>query len=578
MEKLDYQPLEPGSNLADKLKKSIRPSTVFYTAILIIVGFFVLYPLALVIIQSIRVGNFGQEYYLGLSNWIEALHDKNIKDAIWNTITLSVMRQLIAIVIGVFLAWLIARTDLPGGHWLEVGFWIALFMPTLTVTLSWIMIFDWHNGLLNTLIEKIPFIDKGPFNIYSYWGIIWVHLLTGTIPVKIMMLAPAMRNMNASLEEASLTSGASTIGTIFRITVPIMVPVILVAVVLGLIRSMEGFEVELILGAPDRIHVYSTLIYNFIKQEPPLYGHGSVLSIAALLMIVPMVIAQQMIIARKNYTTVSGKFSTRTFKLGKWKWPAFSFVFLFVFIMTIVPLLMVVVGSFKRIFGMWGTDWTTYNWHAVLSNSGFIHGLNNTLILSIGTMLISIPILFLITYISVKSSYRLRGSLDFLSWMPTAIPGIVVSLGFLWMVLSTPVFQPLYGTMIILVIAVLFGNMTFGIQLMKGGMLQIGNELEEASYVSGASLFYSMRRIILPLIAPTVAVVAVTIFASAARSVAHVALLSTPSNKPLAMLQLDMMYDGRLEAATVIGVIIMFMTVGIAIAAKMIGLNLGPKR
>ena len=452
-------------------------------------------------------------------------------------------------------------------------------MPALTVTLAWILIFDGYNGFANQWLEKLPFIKEGPFEIYSFWGINWIHVLTGTLPVKIMLLGPAFRNMDASLEEASRTSGASTFGTVMRITIPIMMPIILVSLVLGMIKSMESFEIELILGAPRQIDVYSTMIYELVFQAPPQYGSATALSMAALMIMVPMIIFQQWMTGRRSYTTISGKYSNREHKLGRWKWPAFTLVAFIVFMITIMPFAMVLISSFTKIFGYFNSEiWTTNNWSNVLSSTGFTRSFMNTIILAVGSVAFSLPLLFLISYIIVRTKFRFRGVLDFLTWLPTVLPGIVIGLGYLWLILQTPIFKPFYGSMSVLIMVVLLGNITFSVQLMKSGMLQIGNELEEASSASGASMFYTLRRILLPLLAPTVAVVGVTIFSGAARAVSHVALLSTPGNKPLSLLQLDMMADGRLESATVVGLIVMIMTVGVAIAAKFIGLNMGPKR
>src|SRR5690606_31662803 len=115
-------------------------SNTLYTIILGFVALIVLYPLTLLFIHSFEVGVFGQEYTWGLDNWIHAFDDKHMRTAIVNTFTLAISRQSIAIALGIFLAWLIGRTDLPGKNWLELGFWIALFMPALTVTLAWILI------------------------------------------------------------------------------------------------------------------------------------------------------------------------------------------------------------------------------------------------------------------------------------------------------------------------------------------------------------------------------------------------------------------------------------------------------
>ena len=164
-----------------------------------------------------------------------------------NTLTLSAARQGIGIVVGVRRR-LAARANRPAGrNLLEFGFWVAVFLPTLTVTLGWIMVFDSFNGLANQLWQVL-FGVKGPFNIFSWWGIVWVHLVTGTIPLKVMLLTPAFRNMDATLEEASQASGASVLNTLKRVVLPIITPTILVVLLLGTIRSFEAFEVELVLG------------------------------------------------------------------------------------------------------------------------------------------------------------------------------------------------------------------------------------------------------------------------------------------------------------------------------------------
>lgn len=549
-------------------------SSLGYTLVLLIVGIVVLYPILLIIVSSFEVGLLGRDTHFGFENWANAFADAKVKSALFNTLSLAISRQAISIIVGVLIAWVLARTDLPGRRWFEFAFWIAVFMPVLTITLSWILVFDSYNGLANKLLELLPFVDKGPFDIYSYWGIQWVHILTGALPVKVMLLTPAFRNMDSSLEESARVAGSGSFGTIRRIVIPIMTPAILIAFVLGILRSLEGFEVELILGGPAKISVYSTMIYQILLEVPPSYGKASVLSVTALMMVIPMILLQQYITSRRNYATISGKFRSGTVKLGAWKWPLFTVIGLIVVLMTIMPIVMIVIGSFTKIFGMFGSGvWTLNNWTAIFQVSGFTKGLINTLIIAGGGASFSIIILFLIAYISVRTKYRARGVLDFITWMPSAIPGIIMSLGYLWLFLKTPLLSGLYGTVWVLILVVVLVNMTLGTQMMKSTMMQIGHELEEASRISGATLFYTMRRIIFPLVLPTAVVVFVTIFASAARSTSYFAVLATAKNRPLSLLQLDMMADGRLEAATVVGIILLFLAIGVALLIRNQGIN-----
>src|SRR5262249_23481621 len=148
----------------------------------------------------------------------------------------------ISITVGIILAWLLARTDIPLRGVLEFSFWLAYFIPALPVALGWILLLDPKYGLINEWLARLPFVSGPLFDIYSFWGIVWVHLSASTISIKVMLLTPAFRNLDAALEEASHVAGASVLKTLRRIAVPIMTPTILVALILGLIRSLEAFE------------------------------------------------------------------------------------------------------------------------------------------------------------------------------------------------------------------------------------------------------------------------------------------------------------------------------------------------
>src|SRR5207237_40553 len=128
----------------------------------------------------------------------------------------------------------------------------------------------------------------------------------------------------------------------------------------------------------------------------------------------------------------------------------------------------------------------------------------------------------LLAYISVRTRYRWRGLIDFLTWVPATIPGIVLGLGMLWMFLDTPPLRPLYGTLAILVVALLVNSMTTGVQLIKSNMMQLGNDMEEASAVSGGSWLYTFRRIVVPILAPVLLSVGTLTFIAATRNVSNI--------------------------------------------------------
>lgn len=568
--------------VADQAQTAVQPlhgqrpqwrlelSAVLCTLSLLVVAFLVLYPLFLLLMHSFQVGVFGQATTWGVANWVAAFTEPGLSAAVGNTLSLALTRQALALVIGVPIAWLVARTDLPGRRWLEFGFWVAVFLPSITVMVGWILLFDGYKGLVNKWLELLPFVGKRPLDIFSWWGIIFVHLMGTTLGIKIMFLAPAFRNMDASFEEASRASGASWLTTMCRVTVPLLLPATLVAALLGLIASLEAFEIEFVLGAPANIEVFSTQIYRLARENPPRYGSATALSMLILLIMVPLIAGQQWLVHRGNFATVTGKYSTRRYALGAWKWPAFTVVALLVTTMTLLPMTLVIMGSFMKFFGNFevANPWTERHWVTVLGTTGFRASLINTLLLAGSTAFLAMAAFAVLAYISVRTRFWGRGTLDFLTWIPSLLPGMVISLGFLWMFLETPFFRPMYGTISVLVIAVALSGMTRSVQLVKANLIQLGTELEEASWSSGAAWSYTFRRVILPLIAPTLVVVGILAFSSASRTASHVALLATSATRPLALLQLDFLGDGMFESASVVGVVVLVLTIGAALLAR----------
>jgi iron(III) transport system permease protein len=551
----------------------IEAQSVLCTTVLVIVAFGVVYPIFLVVLQSFQTALPGQPARYGLDGWRAALAEPALRSSLLNTLSVTVVRQLLSLPLAIFIAWLLARTDLPGRRWIEFAFWAAFFLPTLTVTLSWILLLDPEYGLVNTTLARLPFVGARPFNIYSFWGIVWVHVITGSLTVKVILLTPAFRNMNASFEEASRVAGGSTLRTVLRITVPVMAPVILSVLLLGTMVSLQTFEVEQVLGIPFRFFVFSTTIYDLLVTRVPRYDAATALAVLVLAAMLPLILAQQWLTRGGRYTTVTGQFQNKPHALGAWRWPALLFELAVLAIVLGVPVVFALLGTFMKLFGFFHVPqpWTLDNWKTVLTDDLFLSSLRNTLVLAVGTAVAAVLLHSLIAYIAVRTRYAGRRLLDFMSWLPFTVPGVILGLALLWLFLGTPVLRPLYGTTALLIIAGLISGMPLGVQIIKSGLLQLGGELEEASRIAGASWWTTYRRIVLRLMAPTLMAVGMITFVGAARNIANVALLSTTANRPLAILQLDYIAQKKFEEAVVIACIIMLISLAGAAVASLLG-------
>jgi iron(III) transport system permease protein len=548
-----------------------------YVTLLVVVGVFVLYPVIVIVVNSFVDGEFDLMRSWSIDPWRRALAEPAIWIAIKNTLKVVAVVESISLPAAVVISWLLARTDLPGQASLEFMFSVAFFLPALAVTVGWIVLLDPQRGLLNQLAMMLPFVHRPPFDIYTFWGIVWTHLGSNALAVKVMLITPLLRNLDAAHEEASRVSGAGRGATLLRIVIPMALPAILTVLVLAVIRGMQTFEIELVLGPPTNFWVFGTMIYRLIEHQPPEFGAATALAVLAMLVMVPLIVCQRWLVTRKNYASVGGRMSLQPTPLGRWRMPAFSAVCLLLLVIAVLPVVLLVTSTFMKLFGFFTIPepWTLANWHKVLTDDYFLRTLGNTAIVAGATAFMSVILCSLIAYFVVRSRYAGRAALDFLSWLPFSIPGILLGVGLLYVVLGNPVLRLLYGGLTVLVVALVIAHMTFGTQILKAAMVQLSTGLEEAARMSGASWWVSFRTVVAPILMPTLVLVGTVNFIAAARDISSIALLASNDTKTLSLLQLDYLVDGRSESAAVVSCIVILITTGLAILARVAGLEIG---
>ena len=564
---------------ADAMPRSWLPPLDGGTAIMIVLigfmGFYVLYPLTLIVINSFNTATIAEPEVYGLDAWRQAFDEPGIWRSLWNSIKIGIVLQLVALPTGIFLSWLLARTNIYGGNFFEFGFWISFILPNLATTFGWMLLLDPSTGLINNWLRHLPFGLN--FDIYSFSGIIWAHLMANGVSTKVMLLTPAFRRMDASMEEASRMSGASPLTTLLRITIPAMTPVIVVVFLLSVIRIFSSFETELLLGVPWGFYVYATKIVDLARQEPPLVNQAAALGSVILIFLIAFIPLQRKLIARRQFTTVTGQFKPKIIELGIWRVPATIFVGFVVFLLDIVPVLSVFGGSFMTRFGFFNLPktWTVEYWQVALGDSRILLALENTLIIAFSAAIFGAFFFSLIGYVLVRTKFPWRGVLDSICWLPSAIPGVLSGLGLLWMFLGTPFFRPFYGTLFLLVVAIVLSGITLSTQILKANFVQLGNELEEASRMSGAGFWRTYFKVVFPLMAQTMVLVAVIKFMFAAQQTSQIILLATSETRTLSLLALDQVAAGYREVASITIIFIMLLTLGVALVARSFGLKVG---
>jgi iron(III) transport system permease protein len=501
--------------------------------------------------------------------------------AFWYTLALGAVRTAIAMPIAFTMAWLVGRTDMPGRTGIELLCWTGIFLPVLPLTFGWIVLLDPQFGLVNLALQKLPFIHGPVFNIYGFWGIVWVHLASNSVYFKVILLLPALRRVGAALEEAARMCGASHFRTILRITMPVLAPAILGVALLSFVRSLEAFEVELLLGKPVGIFVYSTRIYDLVKDQPPRFGEATALGFVFLVVMLALAWLYQRAISGRSYVTVTGKsYSAAPAKLGRRGWLASGLCFGYFGVVMAAPLGFLVLGSFMRRYGFFNlrNPFTSQHWHDLFADSVFFSSVRNSLAIAIGVAVLVVVIYSLVAYRLVRGPVKVARISELLLWVPWAVPGILMSLGLLWLFLGTSLRVALYGTLLGIIVAIVIKESPFSTLFFKAGLLQIGTELEECARVGGASWFRTYRRILLPLLAPTAITVGLLSFLSAIRDISTTVLLYSPRSRPVSILMLEYSFAGEMERGAAIGVLVTAFVLLVTIGARALGFRLTRER
>jgi iron(III) transport system permease protein len=548
-------------------------------AVLISLGYFLIWPVLLLLINSFNAAGdwFVEPRRWGVDHWVNALQRPGLLRSLGNSLLVWSLTVGISFPIGVAIAWLLARTKIPCSHTLEFLFWVSYMVPSLPTTIAWITLLDPDIGMINIGLKNFFALDQGPFNIFSIPGIVWANLMGHGLSVKVMLMTPAFRNMDATLEEAARVGGASNLRTLFKVTLPLMISPMIMVFALQLLRIFQSFETEYLLGMPFGFYVYSTKVYSLVRNAIPNYGEATVLASLTLLIIALIIPLQRWILERRRYTTLTGNFRPGLIDLGKWNYVAFAVIGLLLMLLTIGPLCILVLGSFMQRIGYFQLGFTVEHWRLILTDPVFVKALRTTLTLALSAALLSPLIFSLLAYILVRTRLPWRSLLDLMIWGSGAIPGILAGLGLLWLFIGTPGMNVLFGTIWALILVVMLQGKTTGVNIMKSVLVQVGADMEEAARVAGAGWIRTYFKIWLPLLMPTLVLLAVMNFVAASGATSSIILLASRDTMTLSLMALELSTTAvsNREAASIISIFIIAFTIIGALLVRYFGRRLG---
>jgi len=464
-------------------------------------------PVVMVILMSLRTGFPGEDVPLTLENFVEVYFDPGTYEILLNTLIFSVSTIAVALAFTVPLVWILMRTDIPLKKTIYVFLTIGILIPVFLRTIAWIILLSPRIGLLNKWLQQLFDLTSPPFNLYSITGMAFIQGVS-FVPGAFFMLAAAYRAMDPSLEEAAYTSGAGKLRTFLKINIPITLPAIAAVMVYLFMTAIAVFEVPAIIGMPSRILVLSSLIYSATSPATGIPNYGIAGAYGAIMLMLGLTLAflyVRLVKQGKKYTVITGRgYRPRELALGGWKWAAIGFVFFYLSIEVFIPFAVLVWASVLPYLQLpSATAWssmTLKHYYEIPLHVGarpFI----NTLILMFAVPTLTMIVSILVSWVVIRTQVSFRGTMDTLAFVPHAVPGILMAVGLAYLGLAYRDIFPLYGTVIIIIIAHTINWIAYGTRTTNSVMIQVHRELEEAGRVSGASAPKVLWKIVLPLIA-----------------------------------------------------------------------------
>jgi iron(III) transport system permease protein len=521
--------------------------------LLAILAFLVIYPILTLLVGAFTdvnpVVEGVQLSHLSVRNFLTVLGNPNVADALLNTLIACGGGTLIAVVIGLAFSWIVVRTNTPFKGFIAAASILPLFAPPLVAGVAWAILGSPKTGLINTMFKWVGLDWRVDF--YSMWGLIFVFGIYYA-PYVYMFTSSALRNMDPSLEEAAEISGASAFSTLFSVTFPLIMPAIVSGMLLSFIVMLGIYGIPAVLGAPINLNVLTTYIFKLTNWSPPLYNTAAAVAVILMIVTGALVYLQQRVLGGRSYTTVAGKaYRPRSLDLGHWRWFTFGLALVYLLAVVVLPMLALIVAAFRKFMFIRDVaslfdlrQYSLMHFESIFDNPLTMRSIYNAVEVGVITAVVGGSLAFAIGYTVHRTNVVGRRSIDLVSTLPVAIPGLVVGVAYLWAWIGIP--GGLYGTIWILALAFIARFMPDTVKALSTSFLQIHRELEEAAWVCGKGVLGTIRTIVLPLASPGVLAAMTLLFVLAIRELGSSLFLYTSKTMVMSVLLLDYYEGGNL--------------------------------
>ena len=494
-----------------------------------------------------------------LAHYARVLGDPPLQRALWNTVVLAFWSGVVALTIGIPMAWLSARTDLPGRRLIQSLIMASFVTPPFLGAFAWVMLAGPNAGALNQLYRALTGAEGPLLNIFTMPGLIFVVAIY-TFPYVYIMIANTLGLIASDLEDAAAILGAGRLQVARTITLPMVLPAILSGFILAVLQALALFGSPAILALPAGFHTVTTQMWSLF-QYPPRAELAAAFSIPLLLATALLLLMQKKLLGRRGYAAVGGKGGQRRpIALGPWRYPALAGCLAVLACAVFLPYGILLKAAFARAWAQPLTweNFTLENWSFTFLHGSTQAAIVNTLELGVLTACVGAGLATLLAYVTNRRLIAGYQVLGFLAIAPVVIPGVVLAVA-LFVAYTRPPFL-LYGTLWILFIAYLTKEMPVGYSQADATMRGIHPELEEAGRILGAGRLRVLREITAPLARSGIIATWCFVFIGVIRELSASIILFTPNTKVMSVVIFDLKEEGQFGAIAVLGVFMLVMT------------------
>jgi iron(III) transport system permease protein len=530
---------------------------LIWIAIIAVLLFLVVSPFVYLVLTSFQAEKTGA---FTLQNYATAYGRARYVDALFNSLQLGAGAALLAGALAVPLAWGVSRTNMPGRGFVRMLVLATFITPPYTGAVAWILLAGPNAGWLNRIYMFLTGAEAGPFNIYSFPGLVVVIALY-SFPYIFIFTSAALELVSSEMEDAANILGAGTWRTMRKVTLPLAIPAILGGLIICFLEAIALFASPAMIAIPARFNVVTTQLFQFFGN-PVRVEVAAAYAMPLLGVTVLLALVQRLLTHRKSFATLTGKGGERRpIDLGAGRWLMFGYAMFVASLSVFLPYIFLVQAAFAKAWGR-GFAWDNIslrNFHFVLfEHATAAKSVWNAFLYAGIAATAGVVITLGVAYIVARKLVPFGGVLAFLCVAPFVIPGVVLAIGFYAAYAPPPL--ALYGTAMILILAFTTRFLPIGYVNASAAIRSVNPEMEEAVRVLGGSRLTALRRVVAPLLKRNLLGAWLLIFIPATRELSSAIFLYGPGTKVVSVMIFDMSEEGNFEYLAALALILQMLT------------------